>query len=372
MADELELDGLVDVKPEEIAAARAAVVPTPTMDLTPPEELEELDDHTEPVDWDKRFAEAKVRGEQKKAEKEAKERERAEWEAPPYSKVVFGRRGEWENWEAVHLAFRAVSNEIKDGMMNNLYSCPLCFDDKHLFQICYKVLDGKETVCCRRETKCPCVGYRNLRRAVESRIPRSLQGFSFNNLIPSPKSRLSPHQQEEEIAFLKSHPYDSYLFCGPPGTSKSVYATCLFRYAMAMRSSERLTNEWYVDFGRFCDIETEYSTAQDKSDIQRIVTAEEIEKHTRKDRKAPVMVLEELDKHKISEFISGKLFSIIRTMDDCEGQMIVTSNRTLEGLTEVFSKSSFEQVRVTGEAIMRRIADPKRVHIRDYFQALNA
>lgn len=370
MADESELDGLVDVTPEEIAAARAAVGPTPTMDVTPPEELDDL---TEPLDWDKRFAEAKVRGEQKKAEKEAKEKERAEWEAPPYSNVVYqGRGGKWENREAVYLAFRAVGKEAKDRMMEGLHSCPLCQGNNYLAQFCYKAKDGKEQVCYGGEMKCPCVGYRNLRRAVEFRIPRSLQGFSFNNLQPSPKSRLSPDQQEAEIAFLKAHPYDSYLFCGPPGTSKSVYATCLFRNVMAQRSSDRLTNEWYVDFGRFCDIETEYSTAQDKSDIQRIVTAEEIEKRTRKDRKAPVMVLEELDKHKISEFISGKLFSIIRTMDDCEGQMIVTSNRTLEGLTEVFSKSPFEQVRVTGEAIMRRIADPKRVHIRDYFQALNA
>lgn len=145
MADESELDGLVDVTPEEIAAARAAVGPTPTMDVTPPEELDDL---TEPLDWDKRFAEAKVRGEQKKAEKEAKEKERAEWEAPPYSNVVYqGRGGKWENREAVYLAFRAVGKEAKDRMMEGLHSCPLCQGNNYLAQFCYKAKDGKEQVC---------------------------------------------------------------------------------------------------------------------------------------------------------------------------------------------------------------------------------
>jgi len=203
-------------------------------------------------------------------------------------------------------------------------------------------------------------------RLVKEKLPENLRDFNINTLAPSPKSRLSPPLQEQELAFLKAHIGESFFFLGPPGTSKSVFSAVLFRAALWRDCLYRRGGcLWRVDGNHLFETEVAYAMADDKSSVMRDITSDEIYSAKRRGYR-PVLLLEEIDKRKMTEFAANTLFRLVNAMDECNGQLILTTNLTEQGFRNLFLNSDIEQVRVDGGALLRRLLDNGKINVRDY------
>jgi len=244
-------------------------------------------------------------------------------------------------------------------------------------------MGGIEVVCRGIETNfyftqrmtCWCVDFKDFRELVEKKLPERLRGFNLDTLTASPKSALDSAAQEKELAFIRQHPDDSYFFLGKPGTSKTTYATALYRAALfkAFKKPDAYGGRmhyatkciWRVNGNRLFEQEVAYATADDKSSVERDITVEDIIRAKRNGHR-PTLLLEEIDKRKMTEFAANVLFRLIDAMDETGGQIIVTTNRTMKGFMDMFAESEVEAVRITGEALVRRLTEPDKIHVRDY------
>ena len=150
-------------------------------------------------------------------------------------------------------------------------------------------------------------------------------------------SRLTPDRQRAEIKFLNEHPNDGYFFLGEPGTSKSVFSAALYRRALARNQEwedKRVRTCFYIDFNAFLETEVAYSMANDKDEVERLVTPGLIRRCMNYAR--PTLCIEELDKRRITEFAAAQLFAILKALDDAQGQLIMTTNQTLDGFKAMF------------------------------------
>ena len=289
-----------------------------------------------------------------------------------------GRRKEWDghrnhtmqDHEAVAVAVgegKKWNHEVMQGVLAGA-QCPVCLDKGYRSE----VRRGRKTNFYFLEgVRCWCKEARFFQALAEEKLPRILQNFTIPTLRPSPKSNLPIPVQEREIKFLKAHADESFFFLGPPGTSKSVYAAALFRRAMR-RNREYLWEDrktaclWRVDGNHLFESEVAYATCDDKENFKRDITVEMIE-GARRGGVRPVLVLEEIDKRKMTEFAALTLFRLVNAMDECEGQLILTSNLTMQGFRDMFLKSDIDKVRVDGAALLRRLTDPDKINVRDYF-----
>jgi DNA replication protein DnaC len=246
--------------------------------------------------------------------------------------------------------------------------CPVCDGTKERTEICR----GRVTnICFQQKTPCWCEEARFFDRLLGEKLPRILRNFTLKHIKPSPKSNLSHAIQEREIEFLKAHPDESFFFLGPPGTSKSVYAAALFRRALA-RNHKYLWHGgkveccWRVDGNHLFESEVAYALADDKENFKRDITVEMIQTATREGLR-PVLLLEEIEKRRMTEYAALTLFRLVNAMDECEGQIILTSNLSLPDFRDMFLKSDIDKVRVDGAALLRRLTDPDKVNVRDYY-----
>lgn len=217
-------------------------------------------------------------------------------------------------------------------------------------------------------TTCWCAIYKTMRKLTSEKLPENLRGFNINTLAPSPKSCLSAKVQEREIVFLKEHLYESFFFLGPPGTSKSTYSAALFRASLWYDCNHgRGGYLWRVDGNHLFETEVAYATANDKDSVRRDITPDEIYYAKRRGYQ-PVLLLEEIDKRKMTEFAANVLFRLVNAIDECNGQLILTTNLTEQGFRNLFLNSDIEQVRVDGGALLRRLLDNDKVNVRDYYK----
>ncbi|MBZ5671339.1 MAG: hypothetical protein LAO04_16615 [Acidobacteriia bacterium] len=238
------------------------------------------------------------------------------------------------------------------------------------------VVHGKDTnFYFFEEYRCDCVAAKEVKKLADSKLPEILRDFDLRTLGVSGRSSLLPAKQQAEIAFMRQHPNDSYFFLGPPGTSKSTYSAALFNAALRRNYSGRSTwlsvgdSAWRVDGNHLLKTEVEYATSDDKDSVRRDITSEEIFRARRAGYK-PVLLLEEIDKRKPTEFFANVLFCLVNAMDECGGQLLLTTNQTRKGFEDLFLKSDIEQVQVTGGALLRRLLrSPEKVNVRDYHAA---
>ena len=248
-------------------------------------------------------------------------------------------------------------------------TCPVC-KGKGLSR---GVVHGKDTnFWFFEEYRCYCVAAKEVKALADSKLPENLKDFDLRTLGESGKSSLLPSKQAAEIAFMRQHPDESYFFIGPPGTSKSTYSAALFKEALRRNHSGRSTwlsvgdSAWRVDGNHLLKTEVEYATSNDKDSVRRDITIEEIFRARRAGYK-PVLLLEEIDKRKPTEFFANVRFYLVNAMDECGGQLLLTTNQTRKGFEDLFLKSDIEQVQVTGGALLRRLLrSPEKVNVRDY------
>jgi DNA replication protein DnaC len=104
-----------------------------------------------------------------------------------------------------------------------------------------------------------------------------------------------------------------------------------------------------------------WATAFDKDEVRRDVTPHDVVRAVRR-RYKPVLFFEEIDKRRLTPFGADIYFRLIDAIDQGLGQLIVTSNLDMAGLTEMLTQAD---VKTTGEAILRRLG---KLNIRDYWK----
>jgi hypothetical protein len=105
------------------------------------------------------------------------------------------------------------------------------------------------------EYDCPCWIIRTYVRERLQHIPPIFRDFKLPDLQPYKGSKVPEHQQKKNIAFLQKNSTLSYLFQGPPNSSKTVYQMCLvdkalFEFAMwryERREQRRMKGVWVLD-----------------------------------------------------------------------------------------------------------------------------
>jgi DNA replication protein DnaC len=241
-------------------------------------------------------------------------------------------------------------------------TCPVCRGD-WFYKAVYR--GTKTNFFFPLARTCMCSRYKWMKEKVDSKLPPALRQHKLDLLKPSELSRLPLSRQAEEIGFMKAHRDESFFFLGPPGSSKSTFAAALFRAAIwrdALRGMGGF--QWRVDGNHLFETEVAYAMADDKQSARRDVTVEDIVLASRK-KFRPVLLLEEIDKRKMTEFAANVLFRLANALDEAGGQLILTTNLSKQGFRDMFLKSDIDAVRVDGAAILRRVFE--KANVRDYF-----
>jgi hypothetical protein len=214
-----------------------------------------------------------------------------------------------------------------------------------------------------------------IQRWLDQLVREEYRECDLKTLKPSNRSSLALSRQAEEIEILKKASADNYFFIGPPGASKSTFATALLRESL-WRNKQWGENHSFFSNPWFC-----WKVNAEKLFVQNMawktsmtdetpapapdVTPEKIDR-VRASGLRPTLIIEELDKTKLTDSRVNFLFEIVDAMDGCKGQIIITSNRTLDRFMAMFEEHPDETVRVTGGPLMRRFL--KNCNVRNYFK----
>jgi hypothetical protein len=197
-------------------------------------------------------------------------------------------------------------------------------------------------------------------RAMADPAYRWVQAYK---VLPTTKSNLEMDYQEKVIALIKRKPFESYLICGPSGTSKSVFCTLMFRLALQdwAHSFEDTEAVWHVSASQLADEFLRFETGREirysaNFDPERTIQPSEPTVTDRRVRYAaskglvPRVFIEEIDKLNMTEARQRWLFSIFDAVYACGGQLVVTSNLSEPNLEKHLGVSF-------GEAFLRRVTD---------------
>ena len=223
--------------------------------------------------------------------------------------------------------------------------------------------------------ECPCVMPTRIQRVLDKQVREEYRECDLRTMKPSNLSSLPLDRQAQELEILKKAPGDNYFFIGPPGTSKSTFSTALLRESLWRNKqwvkdnsyAEKSYFSWKVNAERLFvqNMQWKTSSTSDNPAPSPDVTPERIDRAKAKGLR-PTLIIEELDKTKLTDSRVNFLFDIIDAMDGCRGQIIITSNRTLDRFLAMFEEHTDETVRVTGGPLMRRFL--KNCNVRNYFE----
>ena len=243
---------------------------------------------------------------------------------------------------------------IHDAVMFGDMPCPFC-DGSALQHIDQRVYS------------CDCAELKWKLKTIERILPKRYLKNNLYTIQPSTASKLPLERQKAVIEYMaKGENRDKgYFLYGEPGTSKTTFATALVRHAI-----ERDWDRWLYDYGpqKWNNMWIQYANwdnligqhlayQNDREAPPPSVTAQYIQSVAASGRR-PVLVIEEIDKSKLTQYKANKLFDIIQAMDAALGQLIITTNyRTIEEFESFLYRTDDETINLTGEPVWRRIVD---------------
>jgi DNA replication protein DnaC len=250
-------------------------------------------------------------------------------------------------------------------------NCPACADTKHIRVVRYGTATG---MYMDDYPDCECVKYRSLWKVFCDYIPEHYLGVSLSDLSPSTSSKLPIARQESEIAFIRERKDDGFFFLGPAGTSKTTFAIALYRDALTTLFRQQWKGSsltlyagpqgiWRINGDSLLRQFHEKATNFEAKEPD--VTAGKIRSEARSKRR-PCLILEEIDKSKMTDFRANTLFALVDALYECGGRLVLTTNLTLTEFAGMFSNSGSDNIRATGAALMRRIKE--MCHIRNYHE----
>lgn len=220
-------------------------------------------------------------------------------------------------------------------------------------------------------TTCPCWDFCRIDERWRKCTPKDYWECNLDLLTPCDNPRmvsLSVGRQQEIIDFVQGHPNDNYLFIGEGGTGKSHLAYAVFRKAMveqyrthhnftegcwAVSTPDLIEDLYQFKTRGFHDSDYYYYNGGSPPKVPA-VTPPMIQKAAEEGLK-PVVVLDELDKFEFKKNRISFLANIVKTTEECGGQVIGISNLTWEGLEAEWGKDF-------STPILRRMGAGRRGH----------
>jgi DNA replication protein DnaC len=273
---------------------------------------------------------------------------------------------EWHTITPAPLKAVRFTAEIHEAVMWGDMVCPRCDGKKGANCVEQWGDDAKNTRTLWHT--CFCEELRWKQRQIEKILPPRYHRSMLWSLKPSERSRMSLEKQGKMIEYLKNHGNDGFFFFGPPGTSKTTFATALLRSAM-----EREWSTWFYKDGHplmwnksmfiryinwdsliqeYLDYQNHPNDAPTPSVTPRLI------RETKDAGRRFVLCLEELDKSRLTEYKANKLFELLVAMDETGGQLILTTNHTAkESFQKWLYQTDNDAVNMAGEPAWRRISD---------------
>jgi len=285
-------------------------------------------------------------------------------------------RQQTKQWVSQVAASQPTEAELLAAALGNI-PCPACADTRELKGINY----GKDTGYYEpnQHISCWCRYPRAIQAEVDLLVGKRYRGYDFRTIQPSGELKQPKLQQKQEWQEIfqtleqdkqakrtnpeKYQPHN-FLFAGSAGTGKSTTASMIAREALRLdwdkpTGIEYAANParwvWVVDCQELFDQYTAWATSRfsEKPAPEPAVTVAKVEKAAARGC-TPTLILEELDKGKLTESRFTFLFQLVNAFDRNGGQLVITTNRTMDRFPALFAENESETVRTSGEPMIRR------------------
>lgn len=275
-------------------------------------------------------------------------------------------------WHTIESPYKPASvnwtPQLHDAVMFGDTPCPCCKGAKK-FEVTQQWGDTDQTR--KMPCACPCQEKMQWKRKVIERVlPARYHRSNLFTLAPSSLSKMSKERQEKILEFLKEYRNKTGFFLfGPPGTSKTTFATALIRNAIERDWNRHFMHpnlgylEWkaslWIRYVSWDDLICQYLEYQNHpDDAPRPSVTPRLIRESKAAGRTPVIAIEEVDKSRLTEYKANKLFELVHAIDETQGHLIMTTNhRSQVDFEKWLYKTDNEAINQAGEPTWRRIAD---------------
>jgi len=262
--------------------------------------------------------------------------------------------------------------QLHDAVIFGDTPCPLC-NGKQVVDVVQRLSTTSEYRTSPSQCRCqPLIRFK-ADRYIKRILPGRYQRNNLWTLQPSPASRMSLERQAKMLEFLRKNSDSGYFFYGAPGTSKTTYSTALIRRAIDRDWQTKIldsqgfpavykTTFWihYVNWDSYIQSLLDYQNHPETAS-EPTLTPRLIRQNAERGRTSCI-VIEEIDKSRLTEYKANKLFDLVCAIDETKSQLAITTNhRSEESFQTWLYRTDNESVNLAGEPVWRRIVDNCKV-----------
>ena len=284
----------------------------------------------------------------------------------------------YPEWETTEVRWAADPKTIQwtpqlhDAVIFGDTPCPLC-NGRQVVDVVQRFSGTEEYRTSPSQCRCQVLIRFKADRYIKRVLPGRYQRNNLWTLQPSLVSKMSLQRQAKMLDFLRVNPDCGYFFYGAPGTSKTTYATALIRRAIDRDWRTKIldsqgfpnmyqTTFWihYVNWDSYIQSLYDYQNHPDTA-LEPILTPRLIRQNAERGRTSCI-VIEEIDKSRLTEYKANKLFDLVCAIDETKSQLIITTNhKSEESFQTWLCRTDNRSESLAGEPVWRRIVDNFKV-----------
>jgi hypothetical protein len=285
-----------------------------------------------------------------------------------------------EKWQCIAPAQKPSEAEMLAAALGT-NQCPACQDKRTFGGFSYGLDTGYREP--NNYIRCWCNPYRIVQNEFDRLVGHRYRAMDFRSSKPSKLCRLPIDQQQanwdEVRATLeadnkvkaeapKEFQPHNFLFAGSAGSGKTTLSSMIAREAIWRDLNNERTGlrycpnpvrwVWVVDAEELFLQYAAWATSRTNENPapEPVVSVRKVEQAASLGC-TPTIVLEELDKGRLTEPRFTFLFNVMNAMSKCKGQLVITTNRKIDRFMALFTESESETIRTSGEPLMRRFLE---------------